>query len=293
MKRTTIQLSKEVIIFLISLVIGIFCVACGIHSLVKEKRVMDFASIDVGTCVQGEYVSGNIDSYVVKNLVDLGDGRPSGISVVLLTGGREYSFYTIPIKDNQYIRIMVSDPNKVEELEKLYRGRESGILFEGEIVKAPVAVNDKWYEDIMGTENFDVSDIIADYVVRETDFKNKRSWFYAGVVLLLYACLQFLTIGGLNGLITKEDVEEPWPVFPPYAKSYNEDNERLLEQTDLEILNRRKQARKISFLCRLAIAVAGVFIVIWNYYWEIKAVGILLVVMSVKGMIDDHRNIMI
>lgn len=287
--RTTIRISKELVIFLLFLIAGIFCVACGMISMQKEKCAIDIHELDATNCVKGTYVKGTyvkgyFDSYITKNYVNLGNGGTSAIHQVLIDGMKEYGFVTVPIQDNRYIQVMISDKDIVQQLEHINPNEIPKMYIEGEIVKAPVDVNYKWYEDSNAPEGFHVEDIVADYVMKQIDFADKTKWLYAGISFLLCSILLYKSMGGFAGILEKEKVVEASSTHT-CSHSYNRENELIIEKMHEEALKEKRQKLKIGCLCRLPILVLGIFIVEDNYYWEIKFIGIVICVLALKGIV--------
>lgn len=227
--RTTIRISKELVFFLVFLIAGIFCVVCGMTSIQKEKHAIEIQALNEDACVHGVYVKGYLDSYITKNYVNLGNGGISAIHQVLIDGVKEYGFVTVPIQDNQYIQVMISDKDVLQQLEHINPNEMPKMYIEGEIVKAPVDVNYKWYEDSNAPEGFRVEDIMADYAVKQIDFADRTKWLYAGISFLLCSILLYKFMGGFAGILEKEKVVEAYSTYD-CSHSYNRENNLGLRQ---------------------------------------------------------------
>lgn len=187
MKRT-VCISKEAIFIVLCFFGGMFCFVHGADSLLREKKSIELHALSERDCMKGQYVRGNVDSYLVKDIVNLGNGGISGVSQELVLGITEYAVCTIPIEGNKYIQIMFSDKDKVKAL----KNNRKNIYFEGEIVLSPITVNYGWYEHINNCENFSPENIISEYVIKEIQYAQKKEWMYIGLLLLAFSIILYL-----------------------------------------------------------------------------------------------------
>lgn len=187
MKRT-VYISKEVIFILLFFFGGIVCFVYGADSLLREKKSIEMHALSERDCRKGQYVRGNVDFYLVKDIVNLGNGGVSGISQELVLGITEYAVCTIPIEGNKYIQLMFSDKDRIKAL----KNNRKNIYFEGEIVPSPIDVNYQWYEHINNCENFSPENIISEYVIKEIQYAQKKKWMYIGLLLLTFSIILYL-----------------------------------------------------------------------------------------------------
>lgn len=284
--KTVISIGKEVILFIILLALGSLCFINGLIGLQKEKNAIPLSKLSPERCRIGQFVVGEITSYVNK---DMGNGSYSGESGTLFTGGKEYYFYTIPIDNNYYIRIMLVDKSIVRELEEFSRGKGDAIYFEGQIIKSPTKINYQWYEDIEEFKNIGTDSIIAEYVVKEIHIQEKTKILYMGIFLLILSFVQFRLMGGLSAIICTEDAKEKEP-DKGIQKIYNIENELMAEKRHLLLLNKKMSELKKGCLYRIFLLAAGAYIFGSNYYWEIKFIGVIVVVISLRGIIKYILN---
>lgn len=101
----------------------------------------------------GQFAAGTVNTYIGKEPAGFVGGSFSGNSQVLIIGVTAYSFYTVPVADRQYIRIMTADKETIERLEAFSMGKGEAVYFEGEIVKAPIEINRPWYKGIEEIES--------------------------------------------------------------------------------------------------------------------------------------------
>lgn len=200
-----IKIQKELIFFIVLLLSGIYCLFHGLCLLHKEKNALPLETLHKEDCTAGQFVTGNINSYIGKIISNSKDGYFSGASGTYLTFGKEYEFYTIPIKDNYYIRIMISDKNMIESLENFSYGKGNDIYFEGKIIKSPDELTYEWYEDVAEFKTAGKDVIISEYVIIETDIKKLEKIIYPGIFFLILSLVQFYFMGGLSRFVVAEN----------------------------------------------------------------------------------------
>jgi hypothetical protein len=74
---------------------------------------------------------------------------------------------------------MLSDKVSVRKLYNVNPEEPMAIYIEGEIVRSPVEINYKWYEDVNEIGAFDTDNIISDYVIKQVNYENKKNWIYS------------------------------------------------------------------------------------------------------------------
>lgn len=277
--RTNISISKRIVINIIIFVIGLILLSGGVKSYYKYKHAIPIKDLNEWDCKEGKYVIGNIDEYVVKKMA--GTDKYAGISSTLLTlTGKAYNFYTIPIAQNSYIRIMISDNSILDKLKNFTVGKGEGVYFEGEIINSPIEISLKWYD---GIEGFNKEDVVKSYVIKEINIKRKKDLTYIGFLLVIFSVLLFYSSGGVNSVITKEnDIDDTKPKNNNYANSYNKSNELLLEKNKLQLFEKRLSELKKKCFVGFILLGLGVYIVVGFHFLEIKLIGILLIIYSVR-----------
>jgi hypothetical protein len=246
---------------------------------------LDIGALEKEDCTKGVYVKGYISSYLT-----IGDRAFSAISQELIDGLMEYGFVTIPVKDNYYICVMLSDKVSVRKLYNVNPEEPMAIYIEGEIVRSPVEINYKWYEDVNEIGAFDTDNIISDYVIKQVNYENKKNWIYMGIVLLFCSLLTFRTMGGIAGIVEEENNVEPC-LPDTYRPSYNVENEIIIEKEHLKVLKEKIRNLKTSAICRLVILPLGIFIIKNNFFWEVKLIGLVISALCLKGILKCLLNL--
>lgn len=285
-------ITKREILTAILLIIGLTLLCWGINSYYKtnykSNHALNLENLNEHMLKDGDYVLGTIDTYIGQELY--GSNKFSGVSITFITSGKTYNFYTIPFGQNSYICIMAYSKSLLSQLEAFENGHGEDVAFTGIIVEPPTDLNYNWYTNV---EGFNTEDLIDSFVIRETDFERNKDInkhiIYAGIILLAIAALLFFSAGGIKNFIMKES-DNTRSVYNNYAKSYNGNNELLTEKMQLETLERRlKSIKRAAILC-LALLLIGIYIVYSAYLLEIKVLGILLILISVRGIWNYFIN---
>lgn len=279
-----ISISRREIITAIILIIGLLLLFKGIHSYYKMNHALHLDDLNEHALRSGACVTGDINTYIGKTMY--GSGKFSGISVSYTTSGKTYNFYTIPVGKKSYICIMVYSRSLLKQLETFENGYGENVYFEGIIVEPLTELNYEWYATV---EDFDTENLIDSFVIKEVNFDRNKDLVYGGIILLAIAVLLFFSAGGFKNLIMEEAVHTR-PVYNNYAKVYNGDYELLAEKMQLETLERRlKSAKRNAVLC-LALLLTGIYIVYSAWLLEARLFGVLLLLISVRGVWNYFIN---
>ncbi|MDE6749830.1 MAG: hypothetical protein K2K21_12330 [Lachnospiraceae bacterium] len=273
-----VSISKREIITAVILIIGLLLLIKGTHSNYQMNHALRLDNLDEHELKNGTYVTGDIDAYIGQ--IMYGSGKFSGVSQSLTASGKTYNFYTIPVGQKSYICIMAYSKSLLDQLEAFENGYGKNVYFEGIIVEPPTELNHAWYTHV---EGFDTGTLIDSFVIKEVNFNRNKDLIYCSIILLAIAALLFFSSGGIKNFIM-EETDNTRTVYNNYAKVYNKDHELQAEKMQLETLERRlKSAKRNAILC-LALFFIGIYIVYSAYLLESKLFGILLMLISVRGI---------
>lgn len=278
--RTQISITKRNIFTLILFLLGLYCLYRGIYSDYKYKHAIPLETLQEQSCKEGAYVVGYIDSYLGMKIY--GSNRFSGVSQTFLSLAESWDFYTIPVSENTYIEVMLSDKATKNALDDFTEGKGEGVYFEGEIIKPVTGANLNWYASL---EDFDMDTLIQSFVIREATLEKKKDIAYLGIILLMVSLLLFIAAGGINSILIKEPIEDiPDRTAYEFAKSYNKQNELIVEINRLETLENRLASFRKSCLFGFPILGLGVYILNQAYLLEAKFIGLLLILSAVRNI---------
>lgn len=197
--RTTVYITKQSVMILVFLMAGILFTFNGVRSYYRECRYIPLEHLSAGNCTEGDYVSGTVEKCATITVDGKVMGQSNAYSPSIL---KTYYFYTIPMNDGNYIRLMLADEDTVDEMEKLIGGETESVRVEGQISREPVPPNNAWYEQSEQIEN-PYQDVVSGVVVRQISFKKRREALYAGIMFLALTGL-FIWQNGLVGLRESE-----------------------------------------------------------------------------------------
>lgn len=285
--KVNINNSKKSIITIVIFIFGLILLFKGINSNYKYNHALSLENLSESECKEGVYVVGNIDSYV--GFKPKGSNTFTGSSHGLVTYIKTYDFYTVPIVQGSYIRIMVSDKSTLSALKNFEEGKGESLYFEGEIIASPIDLNYKWYSSI---EGFRAEDVIEPYVIKEINFESNKDIIYVGILLTVFSALLFFSDGGIKSIISKdtEDIVKTSNRSNEFVNSYNKQNDLVLEIRRLELFEKRLSGLKRKCLISFVLLGIGIYIIVSAYLWELKFIGILLVAISIKSMLKYFIN---
>lgn len=279
-----VSITKREIFTAILLMIGLVLLFRGIHSYYKIHHALNLADLNKQTIKDGDYVVGNIDTYIGQILY--GSNRFDDVSKTLITSGRAYNFYTIPAGSNSYICIMAYSESLLSQLKAFENGHGETVYFEGIIVEPPTELNYNWYTNVDG---FDTKNLVDSFVIKEAHFDGNKYVIYIGVLLLVTAALMFFSAGGFQNFVM-EEAENTRSVYHNYAKIYNRNNELQAEKMQLETLERRLRSAKRNAVLCLVLLLIGIYIIYSAYLLEGKLFGVLLLLIAVRGIWNYFIN---
>jgi len=185
------SIAKEVFVFVILLLAGAYWTIVGANAFIQQRRALDFSEIGVQECKEERYVAGYVDSYLVKRMVVLNQVFYTGVSQTLPMGGKSSYYYTIPVKDDFYIRIRVTDEKTLSQLEQFSMGVGKGVYIEGQLSAATSSIDYEWYKDMEQFADGNMDKIIGEYVIKEISFREKMNQLYLGTFILFCAILYY------------------------------------------------------------------------------------------------------
>ncbi len=199
-----VLVSKGGVLWGVLLLVGCILLVTGIFAQRKYASAVNFSQLDPNQYEYGDYVVGDIYSFLKKKVADSENAHGTGVSMEYIGFGT-YEVYTIPIKNNTYVRIMVEDLETKNLLEAACIKEGEPIPFEGEIIKSPISLNKDWYAGIDGV---DIGDIAPDFVIKQTDIRKKSNKIYCGVGILMIGIVLPFTGVLKNAILIENTMRE-------------------------------------------------------------------------------------
>lgn len=277
--RISYEIPKSAVVSVLLLLLGAFFLTKGFGTFYRYQHASALSDLNQSSCREGRYVSGEIESCLVKKMA--GSERYEGESGVMLTGGKEYRFYTIPVSDGRYIRIMVRNKETKRALQSLIKEERETVSFTGVLVVPSWEMSLRWYEDIPG---FHTEELIQEYVLQEIDLAGSKNRMIIGGILLFLASLLYWQSGGIEKRILEPERYDKIERY--YADSYNKENELELERGRMRLYRERKKALMRWCAASAGCLILGIYIVAISYFYEGKLVGILIILFALKGILQ-------
>ena len=206
------------------LIFAVFCLILGVVFLLKGLGVkhnynnsINLEELDGNKLQTGKVVVGEVEDYVQKEIVNLGDGGYSGVMLTYLSGNKEYDIYLVKLVNDEYIQLMIGERQSKIELQNM--NKNSSMYFEGVIEKAPFLVNYDWCEGLDEKIYPNIkNNIVSEYVVREVDLTQNDNNIYGAITLIIVSLIVFLCTGGIQKNLCFVYITEDKHDFLPYKR---------------------------------------------------------------------------
>lgn len=166
----------------------IFC--ANVFEIVSYYRPLDLAFLSEHNIEAGRYVQGTISECVTVPLFNRQDMLSGTDGEVIGALGRTYNSYTIPISDEQFIRVWLYDMESIDGMERIVDGDTINLSFMDKIQKGE-AVNTAWYN---WNTDFDQSKLMTDYVIWQKTVDMEKNLCFAGIFGMVIAVLVYYFI---------------------------------------------------------------------------------------------------
>lgn len=263
----SISVSKSGIVWCIVLLIGILLFGLGFSVHMKQKEPVEFSELDANNIEKGMYVSGEI-TYIL-----IADGNLG--SVTSVSSYVTYNTYNIPLKEGNYIRILVNRSTTKNRLGDFGAGPADPVPFEGIVIKAPKPLNLEWYEHVDG---LDVAQVIEEYEILQFERREISTLIKAGLAIIA-SCFIVRFSKLMPPLFIKNELLVS-PVKNRYTRTMDLEYEYERELEKLQLLQNRLMDAKKDLYWAIPLFFIGLLIVIISPYWEIDIIGYLLLGLS-------------
>lgn len=176
--------AKEIIVYVLSLLLGLILVIGNLVNLVKWYTFDDFETVARRGFKRGTYVVFDIDEYLYRTL---DNGKFTGVSTTYIATSKDYDVYGIPVGDGYYVRVMIGEDETKGLLEGFVEGSGAPVTLRGKVVKNYDFAME-WYDQIDG---FDASKIIPNVYIKEyTSNRSSLNWLSTGLLLLAFGAFK-------------------------------------------------------------------------------------------------------
>lgn len=205
--KYNISVTGRIILTAIIFIIGVIFLTVGLSSYYKYGHALDLETLDEQMLKTGQYVTGNFDSYIEG--ITYKTNQYSGISQIHLTTWKTYDYYTVPVKEDFYITLLISDESIKERLNAFEDGHGDKVHFEGIVIEP---TSEQYYELSENVENFDPENLIDSYVIKEANLRNRNATVW-GILLLLLSIFLFFYSGGSNSFVSVETDQTDYDLY--------------------------------------------------------------------------------
>lgn len=290
----SLHFSKGYIVSCICLILGLYLCLDGLYAYYLKSTAIPIEALSPQNCKKGQYVYGDIDSYVLANY-DTSNGKKyyglsSSISFSPL--GDSMDEYTIPIKDNGFIRFLAASEDTKNALADFIYVQQHPCHIEGQVIAIEIGLNEGFYdrcEQFRDTDYHDV--VINDLCIQEISFDRRVGKGKKGIPFILISFAFFLLSGGRKNLVQVQKSDADADLTSKKVRYTRQTQYELEEERrHLSALYGRLDQLKRKCLYRLPLLLAGILMFIWADYALGKLMGIICLFLSLRAMIQYFLN---
>ena len=211
--KYNVSISRRIVLTAIIFIIGLIFLCIGISSYIKYNHALHLETLDEQMLKKGKDVVGNIDTYIEG----ITYGKYNGVREIHLTARKTYDYYIVPIEQDSYISLLISDESVKEQLDAFEGGHGEDVYFEGIVIESPTELNSEWDEN---AEDFNPENLVDSFVIKESKLKKKNET-YLGILLLIVSVFVFLITGGSKDFVTVETDQTDYSL---YVNTLNKDD---------------------------------------------------------------------
>lgn len=290
----SLHFSKGYIVSFICLILGLYLCFDGLYAYYLKSTAIPIEALSPDNCKAGQYVYGDIDSYVLANY-DTAKGKhyyglSSGISLSPLSDSMDE--YTIPIKDNFFIRFLAASKDTKNALADYIYVQQHPCHIEGQVITIEIGLNEVFYERCEQFRDTDYRDVvIEDLCIREISFDRRVGKGKKGIPFILISIALFLLSGGVKNLVQVQKPDANADMISKKVRYTRQTQYELEEERrHLSALYRSLEQLKKKCLYRLPLLLAGILMLIWAEYALGKLLGIICLFLSVRALTQYFLN---
>lgn len=263
-------ITRRVAIWVIVFIISMFGVAINAVKMFQSSHPLPLSATSIGQLEKGDYVGVEIDKYAISLFSDPADGHYTGISQTYLIGPKSNYLYTIPYKNNKYVRIWITDRGTDGLLKEFYFGEGRPVPLIAVVGTNELEVNSTWYSWSDVTDD----QIVTEFYLTEINTEIMRS-------CLLFFLLMLVIAGFFVVKYTKDDPKKiggKKGLGEVYRSNYVFTDELQIQQNNMKKIKSQLQAVKYWGFAGLIFMASGAYVHVAYEQLSMKIVGVLFVV---------------
>lgn len=205
--KYNVSITKRLIITAIIFIVGLVFLLIGTRSYYKYSHALDLETLDEQMMKEGGYIIGSFNTYIDGATYE--NNQFYNVSQTHLTTWDTYDYYTVPVGEDSYVVLLISDEALKEQLNTYENGRGKTVHFEGIIIEPPTELNYDWYKNV---ENFNPENLIDSFVVKEATLIQRNATIW-GIVLMLLSAFVFVISGGSKSVVSVETDKTDYDLY--------------------------------------------------------------------------------
>lgn len=205
--KYNVSFTKRIILTAIIFIIGLIITSVGLSSYYKYRHALNLQTLNEQELSEGKYIVGNIETYIRE--VQYENNMYYNVNQTHMTGWKTFDYYAVPIEEDSYITLLISDESIKAQLDAFEGGHGDGVYFEGIVIEPPRQLN---YELDGDAEDFNPDKLIDSFAIKEEKLKYKNLTIW-GILLLILAVFLFIISGGSSSFVSVEKDETDYSLY--------------------------------------------------------------------------------
>lgn len=244
------QVSKHILLTLMAFILSMAMWAAYFIGDVRLKLAQPLRLSELSELEHGTYVRFDVNSVII--------GRYGAVCAASSNGAKTYRYFTIPFDENTWVRVGISDPKTVLEMEDLAKGIVKTIQLTGRINRKQ-EFETTWYEK--GVDYFDASKLERNLAIDQTTVADLYFFHIVAIVFLIISLILFLTIGGIKVVYVRPFTDSQKYKECYFGKGFDLEKRLAKEQENLKIYEKEQEESWKSCLVGAALLFGGVLVI--------------------------------
>lgn len=266
------QASKYILLTLMTFILSMAMWAAYFIGDARLKLAQPLRISQLSELEHGTYVRFEVNSVII--------GKYGCICAATSNGVKTFQYYTVPLDENTWIRVGISDPKTNLEMERFAKGIKQTVYLTGRINRKH-EFETTWYEK--GVENFDVSKLEQNLVIDQTTVGDLYFFHIMAVVFLITSLILFLTAGGIKVVYVRPFTDSQKYKECFFGKGFDLDKRLAKEQENLKLYEKEQKESWKSYLTGAALLFGGLFVIALSILMSMATVIYMLTVGVVIG----------
>ncbi|MBR4732436.1 MAG: hypothetical protein IK081_06670 [Lachnospiraceae bacterium] len=266
------QASKHILITLMTFILSLAMWAAYFIGDARLKLARPLRVSELSDLKQGTYVRFDISSVII--------GKYGSVCASSSNGAKTFEYFTIPFDENTWIRVGISDPKTISQMERFTKGINQTLHLTGR-VNRKLEFGTAWYEK--GLADFDPGKVVRDLVIDQTTAGDLYFFRIMAVVFLITSLILFVTIGGIKVVYVRPFTDSQKYKECYFGKGFDLEKRLVKEQENLKIYEKEQKESWKSCLVGAALLFCGLLVIAVSILMSMATIIYMLTIGVVIG----------